>query len=364
MNKILLIGGTGIAGRCILDYLKSSDLPVEIDVASRGNYKLPDSIGQIRLDVTDQKELRKAVGNYEMVIVATGPFKKYGASIHKACVENKVCCIDINDELSACEQVFELREQALENQTGIYTGMGLAPGLTTFLLQLSAERLSGPVTEAGLRICFGAGVRSGKGSIENIFSNFGKYIRVIRNNKPVTVNASRQEKNSTFTFDPDHADLPLYYYSAPETYTLFLSPRFKHIQRYDAAFYLQNLPAGLVRFLRSVKVFKKPICRSISNAVYNQQYKVSETPENEKLVIVKTFVRDSESTVTCTITHPSSFELTAAFCAIVTEYVLLNGSKPGVFSFEMLSPDSDQLVEALKKKGITISVEKERNETI
>jgi len=206
---------------------------------------------------------------------------------------------------------------------------------------------------AQVRIYFGAGVSSGKASISNMFNGF--------KDEPLVISSGEVRKKKvsgriakTFTFDGAHSDMPLVYFSSPETATLRRSDTFKVLRNFDSAFHLQHFPVSVVPLLRRSALFRKLVIRMASA----QQDKLSDNGRNEKSVIVRTSVQGQQKEVSCSLCSDSSFRLTGAFCASVI-VMLAKGAlsvSPGVYTYEDLDVNLSELEEILSEKDIRISV--------
>ena len=175
-KKVLIIGGSGIAGRAILNVLSEYRTLCSLSIAAR-NYssEFGDVANFIQLDIYDSLALEKIIKSFDIVVIAAGPFHKINLDIYRICLESKIVCIDINDNILHYERLMNFKKEFINPYHGtILSGMGLCPGLTTFMLEFLAEQLEGFATEAYSRIFFGAGVVSGKASIDNFFESFSR----------------------------------------------------------------------------------------------------------------------------------------------------------------------------------------------
>ncbi|TAJ12666.1 hypothetical protein DMA11_11730 [Marinilabiliaceae bacterium JC017] len=357
MKHLLIIGGTGTAGRLIANYFETNSFPVKIDIAARGITNPNTSNGIIKLDANKPEKLKGKLSNYDLVILAIGPFEKFGARIHEICLQEKVDCIDINDDPDACQSIFKLANHSLHSS--VYTGMGLSPGLSTLLLKVVVSKLNDQTHRAGIRLYFGAAVQSGKASIYTMFSNIRKQVALKKNNKTVYASGKKMDLSEQYTFNEALNKLPLVFYSSPEVFTSQKCPLLKNIDQIDFAFHLQNCPPSLVRFLRGIKWFRKSIVQWLTNTVYKNQTKLSEEPGNNQLVIAQAFAENETHRVSASLSHSSSFDLTAMFCFIIAKKVLNKeiDNKPGIYSFDHLDIDFTNLMDNLNDLGLHINVD-------
>ena len=357
-KKVLVVGGTGVAGRFIVDYLLRDYGGCELFVSSRGIHEIPDKrVGFIKMDIHDTEALNAVICQFDVVILALGPFSSIGMDVYTVCLRNHVVCIDINDDYKHAECLLDLKNRNAADFRGtIFTGMGLCPGLTTFMLEYAAEYLKEPASDACSRIYFGAGVASGKASIMNMFEGFKEDIRVISAGNIKKMNPRKYPWNRNFSFDSFHAHLPLIYFSSPEVKTIRRADRLKALRNFDCAFHLQHLPMGIVPLLRKSSLIRRLICEMVNK----QQDRLDKNARNEKAVIAYASVQNRTSTVKCSLHSDSSFRLTGAFCATIVLLIIKERIPvaPGVFSFEEMNVDLHLLKETLEDNDINVSIRK------
>lgn len=357
-KKVLVIGGTGITGQSIVDYLLLHEDLCELFIASRGFHKMANrNIGFVKIDIFDTYLCESVVKQFDIVILALGSFPYIGTGIYTMCLENGIICIDINDDYKQYERLLEIKDRAsIDSQGSVFTGMGLCPGLTTFMLEHAVMQLEEDVLDAELRFYFGAGVPSGTASISHMFENFKEELMVLSEKTVRNVTPSKYRPNSLFTFDDSHSDMPLIFFSSPEVKTLRRSARFESLANFDCAFHLQNLPMGIVPLLRNSSWIRKLFCKIVNK----QQGRLYKNIKNEKSVIVCADVESRNFTVRCSLHSDSSFKLTGAFCAAVAVSIIRGEItvRPGVFSFEDIKVSLDMLDKCLIDSDINMSIKK------
>jgi len=357
-KKILIVGGTGIAGQSIIDYLLRYNDLCELFVASRGN-KLSSNktINYIKLDIHQSENLLTTLKQYDIVVLALGPFSEVGTDIYEQCLHNNIICVDINDDYNQCDKIIKIGQNDRKKCNGmVLTGMGLCPGLTSFMLQLGAEQLNGNAEHAQLRIFFGAGVSSGRASIINMFEGFKNDVKILKHGKIQDMPSCNIGLDKSYSFDDSHSNRPLVYFSSPELITLSRSDRFTTLRNFDSAFHLQNLPMYLVPLLKRSAYFRRLTCKMVGK----QQNKLKQSAKNEKSVIVCTTVANKTSKVDCFLSSDSSYRLTGIFCASIIVMLMRENIQitPGVFTFEDLNVDSDILNKVLANNNIRIQINK------
>lgn len=131
-RSILVIGGTGITGRKVEQYLaRYLQQPARIDVSSRRASKLAN---HRILNPEDRAASVATISDYDLAIICAGPFEKLRASIHELCIEAGTNCLDVNDSIDAARDIAELHESAASKSVRVLTGCGLNPGVSTAML--------------------------------------------------------------------------------------------------------------------------------------------------------------------------------------------------------------------------------------
>lgn len=221
-KKILIIGGAGVAGQAIVDYLLLHEDLCELFIASRGFHEIANrNIGFVKINIFDTYLCESVVKQFDIIILALGPFSRIGTDIYTMCLKNGIICIDINDDYKQYERLLEIKDRTPEDYQGsVLTGMGLCPGLTTFMLEHAAAQLEEDVLDTELRLYFGAGVPSGSASISHMFESFKQGLMVLSEKRVRNVTPSKYRPNSLFTFDDSHSNMPVIFFSSPEIKTL------------------------------------------------------------------------------------------------------------------------------------------------
>ena len=95
-KKVLVIGGTGIAGQFITDYLLHYHDICELFIASRGIHKISEKkVKFIKMDIHDTQNIESVIKQFDIIILALGPFSCVGTDIYTICLRNHVICVDI-----------------------------------------------------------------------------------------------------------------------------------------------------------------------------------------------------------------------------------------------------------------------------
>jgi short subunit dehydrogenase-like uncharacterized protein len=93
------------------------------------------------VDVADVAAVRAAAAQARLVLTTVGPFVRYGAPVLDACLDARVCYVDIANELTAVRQVLERDAEARARGVTVVTGAGFGPGGTESLVLGLVEEL-------------------------------------------------------------------------------------------------------------------------------------------------------------------------------------------------------------------------------
>lgn len=86
-KKVLVIGGTGIAGQFITDYLLHYHDICELFIASRGIHKISEKkVKFIKMDIHDTQNIESVIKQFDIIILALGPFSCVGTDIYTICL--------------------------------------------------------------------------------------------------------------------------------------------------------------------------------------------------------------------------------------------------------------------------------------
>ncbi len=112
---VLLLGAGGSSGHVVGRELASRGLSVRL--AGRRLEPLVEMAGELAatgvavdsvvVDVADAAAVRAAAAQVRLVLTTVGPFVRYGVPVLDACLDTRVCYVDIANELAAVRQVLE-----------------------------------------------------------------------------------------------------------------------------------------------------------------------------------------------------------------------------------------------------------------
>jgi saccharopine dehydrogenase-like NADP-dependent oxidoreductase len=364
IKKLLLLGGGGVTGKLIIKELLSLSLPVDITVGSRHilqNNSLNDlkaGIKKVAMDLTDEKTTVTQLAQFDLVIITTGPFKTFGNLPHRLCIEAGVDCIDINDEVEVTMDVYALDKAAKERGVQILTGMGLNPGLMTYMsLAVLAKLPAGP-KEIFLRLFVGGKQDAGYAAVHVMLDGFHKKVAAIQDGKFMYINARDKSPALTWKFPAIAKPVQVMHCSTPQSFTFAHNSLYRNISYLDFRIHFQGMPLAMVNALRNWSWIKRPSIRNrLANFIFTSQDKMKNRKGNvpESIAVVQAKMPDAMCTACCT--GLSSYEMTAKFAAVITELMLAGKitNNKGIMSLEDNIANWQMLSSMLDKRGLNIT---------
>lgn len=356
--KIIVIGGKGETGQRILNYLKQTYPELLLICASRQNTSKLQDIPFVSIDINNAQQSIALLKDYDLAILAIGPMERLQASPHQLCLEAGIDCIDINDSASASKAILALHEAAQQKQCSIYTGMGLAPGITTLMLMQLAEQKRSKNAVYRSRLYMGAAYGGGKTSPYSMLANFSKKITVFQQGKSQTIATPWKKAPYKFHFFGQEKPLAMIPYGTPEVISLS-NERYDQqatpINTLDSRFHIQFFPMGMAKAIAAFNPSEKTI-NFLANKFYNSGQSIKNKPKADPDTYINIFPDNAPEQGLMLQGSISSYDLTALMTCAVTDCWLNNCliEKNGVYSVEFLSTTTrNNLAKALNTRGIT-----------
>ncbi|AZS50302.1 hypothetical protein DM558_05715 [Entomomonas moraniae] len=356
-TKIIVIGGTGETGQRILNHLKQTYPTLSLTCASRQNTSNLSDIPFVNIDISNAQQSIALLKDYDLAILAIGPMERLLATPHQLCLEACIDCIDINDSATASKAILGLHETAQQKQCSIYTGMGLAPGITTLMLMQLAEKKRSSKGVYRSRLYMGAAYGGGKTSPYSMLANFSKKLTVFQEGKLQTITTPWKKAPYQFHFFGQEKPLAMLPYGTPEVISLS-SERFDQattpIRTLDSRFHIQFFPMGMAKAIAAFNPGEKTI-NFLANKFYNSGQSIKNKPKADPDTYINIFPDNAPEQGLMLQGSISSYDLTALMTCAVTDCWLNNNlvEKHGVYSIEFLSSATrNNLTQALKARGI------------
>ncbi len=240
--KILALGGgSGDIGRDLVKILSHDNKLIDqitvtardLDNAQSFVNELDDSrIVALKLDVTDQKDLRKAMDEHNLIVNMIGPFDRFAIPIIKTAIDKGINYIDICDDIDPTLEALQLNQFAKDSGIFVLLSMGWFPGTSNLRAVSLAEQMD-RVEE--MVIAWVGGRKApekipsmGLGGTEHYFEAISGKIRSFRNGQMVKIPANQMGVQLDFP-EPLNSH-PCYQMEHPETATLpYVIPGIKNI---------------------------------------------------------------------------------------------------------------------------------------
>lgn len=182
MTRVLVLGGTGMTGRAVLEYLGRHPGDMEVHHGSRHpNQRLNQP--WVHLDLGwDDDRIAAILSDYDHVVACVGPFEKLRAKVHSHCLNAGVGCLDVNDSIDARRDIVAMNEAVKRAGLVFLTGFGLCPGISTMILaELAENQAQHPVCDIEVQLLIGAKQEPGAASMESMFATLTSPWRALVN---------------------------------------------------------------------------------------------------------------------------------------------------------------------------------------
>ncbi|MBB1485770.1 saccharopine dehydrogenase NADP-binding domain-containing protein [Oceanospirillum sediminis] len=359
-KKIIVIGGSGETGRRVVHHLSHTWPDARITSAARRvqpSLLSADNIDTVRLDVNDRQKAIDILQDYDLAIITLGPMEHLGSQVHTLCLQAGIDCIDINDSLSATDQILALHEQASQQKQSIFTGMGFTPGLSTLLLMQLAWKNTSPSGHYHVRACMGAAYGGGETSPYAILSSFSNTLTCFEKGQRIEKATPWQDQNKDFHFPGQDKPSELVPFSALESAGLAAAhcPTEDRIKTLDCRYAIQFMSQGMARFMANRNFGEK-----IQNFLAKKFYTSGQSMKQKKNADPDTtlWVYPDGAPEQGLLIHGviSSYDFTALMACSIADCWLQGklSQYEGVYGIEHLQPDAHQHIrQALEKRGIS-----------
>ncbi len=360
-KKVIVLGGTGETGRRIIFYLCTTHRKLEIASASRTpsqDTEYPSlQVTPIRLDIYNRQDAIETLAHFDLAIIALGPMDKVGALAHQCCLEAGIDCIDINDSLSAADEIHKFHDLARQQQNTILTGMGFTPGLSGLMLAKLAERNASSSGRYAIRVYMGAAYGGGETSPYTMLSGFKNTVTQILEGQRVEIPTPWKDDKAHFQFPEQPKPQALIPYSAVECAGLSHPdhPLKENVQYLDTRYHIQYLGQGFARLMTAISLGQKGqqfMARKFYQSGQNIKAKGKADPDT----ILWVYPDNSPEQGLLIHGVISSYDLTALMACAATDAWLAGqfNALHGVFTTDQLDGEVRKWLEnALANRGVT-----------
>ncbi|QYJ03527.1 saccharopine dehydrogenase NADP-binding domain-containing protein [Nocardioides panacisoli] len=146
--RVIAVGGAGSMGRWAvrtIAKLGSASLLTVADIDLERAERVATAVGgacrALRLDATDEAQLRDAFAGHDVVVNTMGPFATFVGPILSAALESDCHYLDINDDWQPTIEAFKFDQEARRRGLHVVVGLGGSPGVTNLCAAHAAARL-------------------------------------------------------------------------------------------------------------------------------------------------------------------------------------------------------------------------------
>lgn len=334
--RILILGGAGITGNLVREYLSNAEM--QVDYSSR--HVIDDSHHRL-FDLSGSRvKMLSLLSEYDWVISCIGPFEKWLDKAARMCVEAGVNYLDVNDSVEAREAI--LKVDAARANVTVLTGAGLCPGLSTALLMSESER---SVEDIRVLLRIGKGQAAGKASVLSMFSTIYCGYRVLQNGQIQMV---------------PHPQTPDEFigYECPDMGSVV--NLFPDIQNYRYYVGFSALTSKTICALQKKRLFTLPLVSSFlaKKASTSVTRNAAEKNDPQSAFLETTMVTGSRRTIV-TLSGLTSYRFTALAAATCLKTLISNPLPPDVYEVASAPMLCAPLLEACRAQGANISVRRE-----
>ncbi|KAL6518994.1 hypothetical protein OROHE_017418 [Orobanche hederae] len=139
-SKVLIVGGTGVAGGNTAIALSKFCPDLQIIIGGRNRHKgarFLEKLGSnsefVQVDIEDFKSLEAAMTDVDLVVHAAGPFEYADSKVLEAAIESKTAYVDIADHGGFARHAKSYKNKAIAAGVPAITNAGANPGVSNLM---------------------------------------------------------------------------------------------------------------------------------------------------------------------------------------------------------------------------------------
>ena len=185
MVPIIIIGGTGVFGRFIVEELQKSEVDFQITVAARRKsefmkyFKSEEDLKFQHIDLKDESSIKKALQGKFLCIMAAGPFQGFSNDLVSIAAKEGVHYLDICDDPGYIEKIHAVKPALDTSQKIFITGLSSLPGISLPLAALIYERFD-HVNSIDIGLFIGNNNQKGRGAVFSALDNLNQEVTVYK----------------------------------------------------------------------------------------------------------------------------------------------------------------------------------------
>lgn len=181
----MIVGGTGVFGRYIVEELLKSTVDFSITVAGRSEvlfqkyYSKTPKIKFIKADLNDIHSLENLLSQTQLIIIAAGPFQNFSPDIALKASFKGVHYIDLCDDVNFITKIYE-NTSKINSDSIILSGMSSLPGISLLLMEKIRNRFN-KVNTIQIGLFIGNKNQKGRGAILSAVKNLSHQTTFLKN---------------------------------------------------------------------------------------------------------------------------------------------------------------------------------------
>lgn len=218
--SVLVIGGTGVFGRYIVQDLMASPLDFEITVAARRksafDLTFPSRSPGLKFspcDLAVPGTWQPLVTAHDAVILAAGPFQGIPADLARFAAASGKHYLDLCDDPGYAERLRGMKAEFANARGILLTGLSSLPGISLPLAALAARNLD-TVREARVGLFIGNRNRKGRGAVFSALQNLTGTVDIIEGGKLGRVPGWSRRVN--YAYPEPIGTVPSYAFASPD----------------------------------------------------------------------------------------------------------------------------------------------------
>ncbi|WP_416148964.1 saccharopine dehydrogenase NADP-binding domain-containing protein [Salipaludibacillus sp. HK11] len=352
MKNILVIGGYGQVGSVICKNL-SHKYPKKVIAAGRNFNKAVkfslstnEKVIPLELDIYNLDASHEVFKSTQLVIMC---LDQKGTSFVEKCIQNKVNYIDISPSYGILSKIENLHSKALESETTLVLGVGLAPGLTNLMVKKIIPHFD-KVTKTDIFLMLGVGEKHGRDGVEWLLNNINSNYFIFENGQSRKVSSFTEGRN--VELPKKYGKRKAYRFDLADQHIVSKTLELKNVSSrffYDSAFTTNEL--GFLKKIGVFKLLKYKVLKSIIvNIFVGALYIFEKLKIGSNNYLIKAEVNGEingkEETIESVLFGSNNTEITGHVASIVGNKLIQHNYSPGVHYTEQLF-DLDDILSSL-----------------
>jgi len=217
---VIIIGGTGVFGRYIVDELLASPIPFRITVAARHRETFekefahpPPNLDFCAVDLLDPSSVEPALRGKELAILAAGPFQNLPTVVAELAARLGIHYLDICDDPAYLEKMLALRELFQRSGKTFLSGLSSLPGISLPLASLISGRFD-RVEKISIGMFIGNKNQKGRGAVLSAIEGLARPALAIRQGRLQEIESWSEGEN--YPYPPPIGKVPSYSFNSPD----------------------------------------------------------------------------------------------------------------------------------------------------